>query len=120
VTFNIENTRPINADVLVRASTQTLLDLDISVVISSDFLNTSTTVLQNLKNQLITTMTTTKLGDIVDVVTIINVAQAVQGIARARVSYFNKTGGIGQVLSVQAQNDEYFAANQITINTETR
>jgi hypothetical protein len=56
----------------------------------------------------------------VDQPTIINVAQAINGISRARILYFNKTGGIGQVLKVQAQADEFFAPNNIIINTETR
>lgn len=120
VTFNIENTRPINADVLVRAAKLVELDLTMNVVISDSFISSTTTVLQNLRDKLTSTMTTTTLGQIVDQATLINVAQAVQGIARARILYFNKTGGIGQVLQVQAQNDEYFAPNAIIINTETR
>ncbi len=120
VTFNIENTRPINADVLAREAKLVELDLTMNVVISDSFLSSTTTVLQNLRDKLTSTMTTTTLGQIVDQATLINVAQAVQGIARARILYFNKTGGIGQVLQVQAQNDEYFAPNSIIINTETR
>lgn len=120
VTFSLENSRPINADVLARGAKLVLLDLTMNVVIADTFINTTTTVLQNLRNQLIAAMATTQLGDIVDVVTLINIAQSVQGIARARVLYFNKTGSIGQVLKVQAQNDEFFASNLITINTETR
>ena len=120
VTFNIENTRPINADVLAREAKLTLLDLTMNVVIADDFKTSTNTVLQNLKDQLTTALTTNKLGSIVDAPTLINVAQAVNGIARARILYFNKTGGLGQVLKVQAQEDEYFAPNRIIINTETR
>jgi uncharacterized phage protein gp47/JayE len=120
VTFNIENTRPINADVLVRQAKLVELDLTINVVISPDSLSSQTTILQTLRDQLLSAMTTNKLGQIVDAPTLINVAQAVTGIARARILYFNKTGGIGQVLKVQAQNDEYFAPNNLIINTETR
>lgn len=120
VTFAIENSRPINADVLVRAAKETLLDLTINVVIDPAQLSSQTTILQNLRDRLVTTLTTTELGEIVDQPTIINVAQAVSGIARARILYFNKTGGIGQVLKVQAQEDEFFSPNNIVINTETR
>lgn len=120
VTFNIEGARPINADVLVRAAKEVDLDLTINVVIDPNFASSSVNVLQNLKSQLITAMTTDTLGEIVDSPTLINIAQAVSGIARARILYFNKTGQQGTVLKVQAQGDEYFAANLITINTETR
>lgn len=120
VTFAIEQSRPINADVLVRQANLVELDLVMNVVIDSTFSTSTTNVLQNLRNQLITAMTTNKLGQVIDTPTLINVAQAVSGIARARILYFNKTGKVGTVLKVQAQKDEYFAPNLITINTETR
>jgi hypothetical protein len=120
VTFSIENTRPINADVLVRAAKEILLDLTINVVIDPTMLSSTNTILQNLRNQLLTTLTATKLGQIVDQPTIINVAQSITGISRARILVFNKTGQIGQVLKIQAQEDEFFSPNNLIINTETR
>jgi uncharacterized phage protein gp47/JayE len=120
VTFNVENTRPVNADVLVKQANQIQVDLTIYVVIVDSMLSSSATILQNLRNQLNATLTTTKLGQVVDQVTIINVAQSVNGIARARISYFNISGSIGSVLSVQAQNNQYISPNNIIINPETR
>ncbi len=120
VTFNIENTRPINADVLAKAAQETLIDLTINVVIDDSFKNSTDTVLQNLRDKLVNVMTTTVLGAIVDSVTIINTAQSVSGIARARILFFNKTGASGQVQKLQAQSNEFFVANNIIINTETR
>lgn len=120
VTFNIESTRPINADVLVRGAKVVQVDLTMNVVISSDFTSSTTTVLQNLRNKLVTALTASQLGTVVDSVTLINVAQSVPGIARARILYFNKSGYSGQVLKIQAQEDEFFAPNNIIINTETR
>ncbi len=76
--------------------------------------------MQNLRDKLLTALTTNTLGEIVDAPTLINVAQSVIGVARARILYFNKTGGIGQVISVQSQKDEFLAPSNITINTETR
>jgi hypothetical protein len=120
VTFGIENTRPINADVLVREAKLVELDLTMNVVIADDYLSSTTTVIQNLRDKLTSTLTTSVLGSVVDNPTLINVAQSVPGIARARIIYFNKAGGIGQVLKVQAQNDEYFAPRNLITNTETR
>lgn len=120
VTFAIENTRPINADVLVRGAKEVLLDLTINVVIDPTMISSSTTVLQNLRDKLVTALTTTTLGQIVDQPTIINVAQGVNGISRARILFFNKNGSIGTVLKITAQEDEFFSANTIIINTETR
>jgi uncharacterized phage protein gp47/JayE len=120
VTFNVENTRPINADVLIRGAKRVTLDLILNVVIADGFESSRNTVLQNLRDQIITAMTTTKLGEIVDTIDLINVAQAVEGIARARIVYFNKTGSQGQVLKIQAQKDEYLTPSNVEINTETR
>lgn len=119
-TFSIEDTRPINADVLVRAAKIVYLDLIMNVVIADDYKSSETTVLQNLRNQLNVALTSTSLGTVVDQPTLINVAQAVAGIARARILHFNKEGNVGQLLTIQAQKDEFFLPNTITINTETR
>lgn len=120
VTFNIEASRPINADVLVRAAKQILLDLTMNVVIDPTATSSTTTILQNLRNQLLAALTTTKLGQIIDQPTLINVAQSVTGISRARILIFHREGGTGQVLSIQAQEDEFFSPNNVIINTETR
>ncbi len=120
VTFAVENSRPINADVLARAAKLIQLDLTMNVVINANFLTTSTTVLQNLRNQLVAALTATKLGQTIDQITLINIAQGVQGIDRARILHFNLAGVSGQVLSITAQEDQYFQPNLITINTETR
>lgn len=120
VTFGIESTRPINADVLAREAKEIFLDLTINVVIDPTMTSSTTTIIQTLRNELITALTTTTLEQIVDQPTIINVAQAVSGISRARILYFNKNGSIGSVSKMQAQQDEYFSSNIITINTETR
>lgn len=120
VTFNVEAARPINADVLVRGAKEVLLDLTINVVIDPTMLSSTTNILQNLRSQLASTLTTIKMGLIVDQPTIINVAQSINGIARARILFFNKTGSAGQVIRIQAQEDEFFSANNIIINTETR
>ena len=91
-----------------------------NVVINQNFLTTSATVLQNLRNQLVATLTSTTLGQTIDQITLINIAQGVQGIDRARILFFNVDGLPGQVLSITANEDEYFQSNSIVINTETR
>jgi hypothetical protein len=91
-----------------------------NVVINQNFLTTSSTVLQNLRNQLVAALTTTQLGQTIDQITLINIAQGVQGIDRARILFFNVTGLPGQVLSITANEDQYFQSNSININTETR
>ena len=119
-TFNIENARPINADVLVKAARKLYVDLTMNVVIKSDFISSAATVLQNLKDKLTTAINTNTLGDILDASDLVTVAQSVDGVDRARVVYFNENGQVGQVLSLIAQKDQYFVANNVLVSQETR
>ena len=118
-TFAVEASRPINADVLTRAAKEVELDLTMNVVIATNSLSTSTSVLQTLRNQLINALTATQLGQTIDQITLINIAQGVSGIARARILYFNITGQQGTILSFTANQDQYFVSNNIIINTES-
>ena len=119
VTLNIENSRPITADVLVKEAILVELDLTINVVIDPLYLSTSNTVLQNLRSALMTAMTATSLGETVDQVSLINAAQAVTGIDRARILYFNVDGQSGSIQSFPAHNNQFYTPNLITINTES-
>ena len=119
-TFTIENSRPINADVLVRASKLVQINLTMNVVIDPNFINTQNTVLQNLRNQLVSALTSTTMGQTIDQITLINMAQGIQGIDRARILIFNVVGQPGQVLSITANQDQYFQPNTININTESQ
>ena len=119
-TFNIEATRPVTADVLVKESILVELDLTMNVVINPSMINSTTTILQNLRNALSTSLATNLLGQSIDQITLINIAQGVSGINLARIIYFNVTGTQGSILTFQALNNQYFAPNNIVLNTETR
>ena len=118
-TFNVESARPINADVLVKQAVEVLLDLTMNVVIASNYLNSSASVLQNLRSALLSALTTTQLGQSIDQITLINIAQGIPGIARARILYFNVTGTVGSTLTVTGQENQYFNPNNLIINTES-
>jgi hypothetical protein len=119
-TFAIENSRPLNADVLVRAAILVQVNLTMNVVIDPTVIaaGTQNTVLQNLNNQLVTALTSTTLGDTITQISLINIAQGIQGIDQARILIFNVVGQPGQVLTLTAQEDQYFQPNSIIINTE--
>ncbi len=120
VTFGIENTRPINSDVLVKEANEVLIDLTMNVVIDSTMLSSTSVILQKLRNQLLTSLTSNKLNTIIDQHTLINIAQSIEGISRARILFFNKNGSQGQVLKIRAQENEFLSPNKIIINTEVR
>jgi len=120
VSFNIENTRPINADVLVKAAQPINLDLTMNIVIEDDYKISSDNIVKSLKDRFISELTSEVLGDIVDGTSLITIAESIKGIARARIIYFNKSGEMGKVLLLQAKENEYFISNNIIINTESR
>jgi uncharacterized phage protein gp47/JayE len=120
VTFNIETSRPINADVIVKEAKSISVDLTMNIVITESKKTSSTLIKQNLQNALITALNQNVLGGVIDSSDLINTAYSIDGIDRARILFFNRSNSIGQVLSLKAQKNEYFVAGTITINEETR
>lgn len=119
-TFAIEVSRPINADVLVRAAKEIFVDATMNIVVKDNFSTSSAIVLQNTKDRITSAINTNILGDSLNSSDLIAAAQAVDGVDRARIIYFNKDGQIGQVLTITAKPDEYFSANDILVAEEQR
>ncbi len=120
VTFNIEKNRPINADVIVKQANKILVNLTMNIVIEPSLINSSAIIAQNVKDAIISNINLNSLGATIDSSDLINAAYTISGVDRARIIYFNKNGSLGQALSLIAQNNEYFSANNIIVNTETR
>jgi hypothetical protein len=120
VTKSIEPKRTTGADVLVKAAMQILVDATLYIVISSDMINSSAIVLQNVQNAITSMLNAKALGTTIDQSDLINSAYSVNGVDRVRVMYFNKEGETGSVLSIVAQNNEYIVANDVLIYQETR
>mgnify|MGYP000861197205 CR=1 FL=1 len=119
-TFNLENSRPINADVIAKAANKITIDLTMNIVITDLKKNSANLVKQNLLDALNSQLNQNALGGIIDASDLVNTAYTVDGVDRARVIYFNKADAVGNVLSLSAQKNEYFVAGTITINEESR
>ena len=119
-TLNVETIRPISADVLAKEAVKILVDVTINIVVTSDFVNNTITVQQNVQDAVTSALNAGKLGTIVDASDLVVVAQGVTGVDRARVLYFNKANIAGTVLSISAQRNQYIQANTVKINLETR
>lgn len=117
-TFAIENNRPINSDVLVREAKEIPIDITLNVVISNTFAGSASTVIQNLKDKITSAINSSSLGSTVYYSNMINIAFSVEGVSNARIIIFNKSGNIGQKLSIKAKSDEYFVANNVVIKRE--
>lgn len=115
-TFNVENSRIINADVLVKEAIAIPVDITMNIVVSSQSLTSAALVIQNVKNALTASINATSLGTNLDASSLINTAFSVSGVAAARIQYFNVDGKTGQVLNIQAQQNQYLVANTVLVN----
>ncbi len=119
-TFAIESSRPINADVLVRAAEEVLINATVNIVIKSEFSGSAAIVKQNTKDRITNAINTGILGDSINSSDLIAAAQAVDGVDRARIIYFNIDEEVGQVLTIVADTDQFFSANDIVVDQESR
>jgi hypothetical protein len=120
VTLEIEDARPINADVLVKSSTPVPVDVTMNIVVTSSFTNSSEIVKQDVQDVLTGELNAQSLGTTIDSSDLITAAYTVSGVDRARILYFNETGETGSVLSITAQKNEYISANTVSVVPETR
>jgi hypothetical protein len=115
VTFTVENQRPINADVLIKAALELEVDATLVVGIATNSTNSPAIVLQNVQSAITSTINTNTLGAVLYSSDLIAAAQAVSGVTYVQISYFNQDGIAGQVLSLTCQENQYFVANNIIV-----
>jgi hypothetical protein len=118
-TFAIENQRPINADVLVKAAVELLIDVTMNIVVTSVFAGSAITVQQNVQSAISNIININALGGILSSSQCIAAAQGVSGVESAQIIGFNIDGVAGQVLIITAQSNQYFVANNIIVNLPT-
>ena len=119
-TLNLEPSRPINADVLLKQAQQVPVNVSLAIVVKPEFLSSSKVVAQNVKDKVISTININKLASIIDSSDLSAVANSIAGVDRVRITGFNADQSIGQVLSLIAQKNQYFASNMITVVVESR
>lgn len=119
-TTSIEAVRPISADVLAKAAVAIYIDVEMAIVVTTGYQNTSTIVAQNVKDAVTSALNASSLNTVIDSSDLINAAYSVAGVDRVRIISFNKEDEAGSVLSIQAQKNEYLQANNVTVTVETR
>lgn len=120
VTQAVEKIRPINADVLAKEAKQIGINVTMNIVIASGSQGSENTIVQNLRDSIINSLNSETLAGTIDSSDLVSVAYSIDGIDRVRIIGFNRDEMVGQVLSVTAQKDEYFVANNVIINVESR
>jgi hypothetical protein len=116
----IEQKRPITADVLVKSATKIAIDVEVSIVVSSAYINSIESVKQDVSDEISSALNATSLATTIDSSDITNSIYNVAGVDRVRIVRFNKTGETGTKLSIVANKNEYLAPGNITVNTEER
>ena len=119
-TFAIERTRPIGADVLVKAAVPIKVNITLYIVVLKGYESSSAVVAQNVKDAVTQALNSTALGTTINESNFINVAYTVSGVDRVRSTRFNKDGEVGRVLSITAGKNEYVLANDVVVETESR
>lgn len=119
-TFAVEAVRPINADVLLKSATSILIDISLVIVVTSDFINSSVIVQQNVQDAVTNALNSSMLGTTIDESDLTGVGGAVSGVDRIRSTHFNKIGLLGRVLSISANKNQYLRANNVLVTVEKR
>jgi len=119
-TFAIERTRPIGADVLVKAAVPIRVNITLYIVVERGFGTSSQVVAQNVKDAVTQALNASELGTIIDESDFIKVAATASGVDRVRCTRFNKDGLVGRVHSIEAGKNEYILANDVLVYPEER
>lgn len=119
-TFEVENTRPITSDVLVKEATKIELDVIAKIIVLPSFESLKENVKQDVSDNISSTLSSVILNTTIDVSDIINNAYNVAGLDRIIITKFNKKDQSGTKNSISAQKNEYFAAGSIIVSVESR
>ena len=119
VTTNIENVRPITADVLIKSAKQKSIDVSIKIVLLPEFIIQSQIVLQDAVDAVTSYLTANSMGTTIDSSDIVNTLYSVSGIDRVRILTFSHESS-GNVLSITADENEYLVAGTVNIQVEER
>jgi hypothetical protein len=117
-TLRMEPYRQITADVLAKEAPYILIDVAASIIVNKSYTSSSSLVLQNIADQIATTINNQKMGATLHASDLINAAYQVTGLDSIRITTFNKADYIGQVLQIQALRNQYLRANSIIVTIE--
>jgi uncharacterized phage protein gp47/JayE len=119
-TEEVEEKRPITADVLVKGAEKIELDVEAYIIISSAYTDRESTVRQDVADNITATLSADALGTTLDSSDIIDNAYNVEGVDRIRIIKFNKTNVSGTKLSITAEKSQYLAPGSVTVTIEER
>lgn len=119
-TLAVEDGRPITADVLVKAAAKVSIDVTAQIIVLSSFETSSSTVKQDVADNISTSLNASALNTTLDVDDVTANAHTVAGLDKITITHFNKHGVSGTVTTISAGKNEYLAAGTITVTVTTR
>jgi len=117
-TLRLGTNRQLTGDVLVKEAPYILIDVVAYITIQKGYLSTSKLVVQNVANQIASTINNQTMGAALNASDLINAAYQVTGLDSIRITTFNKADRIGQVSKIQAMRNQYLRANSVIVTVE--
>jgi uncharacterized phage protein gp47/JayE len=96
------------------------VDVNASIVALTSYQDKTSTVQQDVADNISTTLSSNELGTIIDASDVIDGIYNVEGVDRVRITKLNKTGETGTKESITAGNNEYIAPGTINVTIEER
>jgi phage-related baseplate assembly protein len=118
-TLLVEDVRPITADVLIKEAEAVDIDISVRIVVLPEFEDSEDTVVQDSIDSITSFLNANSLGTIVDASDVVNNLYTVSGIDRVRILNFS-TGGSGNLLSIEADKNQYLRAGTVDVQVEER
>ena len=118
LTFEIEEKRPITADVIVKSASSILIDVSADILVLREFEESKTIVAQNVGDKIASYINSLSLGATLHPSDIVNVAYQVTGLDSIVIQRFNKSNVIGNASYIKAFRNQYMQANNIQITTK--
>ena len=118
LTFAIENSRPVTADVIIKSASSILVDVYATITIANEYTETGYLIAQNVGDKITSYINNLTLGAIIHPSDIINIAYQVDGLNSIVINRFNQSNKVGNVSQLTALRTEYMQANNIQITLQ--
>jgi hypothetical protein len=120
VTAALELVRSVTADVLAKEAEEILIDVEGQVLVNEDSINNSATIVENVSNEVVNLLNTSKLGPTVDYSDIISAATSVNGVDSINISKFNVSESSGKKSFIKALDNQTISAGTILFESVSR
>ncbi len=120
VTQQIEQYRPVTADVLVKEAFNIQVDVVGTILVNDDFISEADTIEQNVITAISGLLNTGTLGSRVDYSDAIYASANVRGVDSVNISLFNESGKVGRKAFISSLENQTIVPGTITIKAVSK